>query len=62
MRGTRLHIGSNGGAFGGTTTETALVSATHPFPGPDNRDRAESASGYRGWIMRNSVIDIWLPH
>jgi hypothetical protein len=48
--------------IGGSKPETALVSDTHPFPGPDNRDRAESASGYRGWIMRNSLIDIWLPH
>ncbi len=48
--------------IGGTTTETALVSATHPFPGTDNRDRAESAAGYRGWIMGNSLIYKWLPH
>jgi hypothetical protein len=34
--------------IGGTTTETALVSATLPFPGSDHRDCAESSSGYRG--------------
>jgi hypothetical protein len=37
-------------------------SATHPFPGPDNRDRAESASGHCGLIMRKSLIHIGLTH
>jgi hypothetical protein len=45
-------------ATGGGRGQRRLWSVLPTFPGPDNRDRAESASGYRGWIARNSLIDI----
>ncbi len=48
--------------IGGSKPETALVSATHPFPGTDNGDRAESSSGHCGWIERNSLNDVVLSH
>ncbi len=44
--------------LGGRAIKTALVGA-HTPSGCRQPDRAESAAGYRCWITRNSLIDIY---
>ena len=47
-------------AFGGTTTETALVSAAHPVPDSGHGNNPESSVGYRG-LNRSKQLSKYPP-